>query len=119
MHKCPCCGLPTLSERGVYDICTVCWWEDDGQDDAQADEVYGGPNHSYSLTHARQNYRAHGHMYDPGQGISVVENPSPERQQLVAYALSVTNGTERLNPSRLAELIGKERAAREADTSTS
>ncbi|WP_171099328.1 CPCC family cysteine-rich protein [Ruegeria sp. HKCCD7255] len=29
---CPCCRLPTLRERGNYEICMVCWWEDNGQD---------------------------------------------------------------------------------------
>lgn len=26
---CPCCGFKTLDERGGYDICEVCDWEDD------------------------------------------------------------------------------------------
>ena len=28
---CPCCGYPTLSEEppGTYEICPVCFWEDD------------------------------------------------------------------------------------------
>lgn len=54
--RCPCCRCKTLSERGGYDICPVCFWEDDGQDDYDADIVRGGPNGSLSLTAARQNY---------------------------------------------------------------
>jgi hypothetical protein len=38
-------------------MCPVCWWEDDGQDDRDADEVRGGPNGVLSLTQARANYR--------------------------------------------------------------
>jgi hypothetical protein len=30
---CPGCSYPTLKERGEYDICIVCDWEDDGVDD--------------------------------------------------------------------------------------
>jgi Cysteine-rich CPCC len=30
---CPGCSYPTLKERGNWDICMVCDWEDDGQDD--------------------------------------------------------------------------------------
>lgn len=30
---CPCCGYPLLWERGMYEICPLCWWEDDGLDD--------------------------------------------------------------------------------------
>jgi hypothetical protein len=37
--KCPCCGFPTLDERGGNDICELFNWEDDGQDDLYADEV--------------------------------------------------------------------------------
>ena len=39
-----------------YEICPVCFWEDDGQDDESAAHVWGGPNGGLSLTEARQNY---------------------------------------------------------------
>ena len=55
-HPCPCCGCRTLDERGMYDICPVCFWEDSGQDDHNADQR-GGPNGSLSLTEARENFR--------------------------------------------------------------
>lgn len=61
---CPCCGLPTLSERGAFDVCCVCGWEDDGQGDLNADEVCGGPNGRYSLSQARLNFRRYMSMYD-------------------------------------------------------
>jgi hypothetical protein len=56
LYECPCCRYPTLMERGRYDICAVCFWEDDGQDDHDADLVRGGPNRLLSLTQARMNY---------------------------------------------------------------
>jgi uncharacterized protein (TIGR03083 family) len=31
-YTCPCCGHATLSDRGSYEICDECGWEDDGQD---------------------------------------------------------------------------------------
>lgn len=55
-YPCPCCGYLTLPERGGYDICPVCWWEDDGQDTHDADVIRGGPNQHLSLTEARANY---------------------------------------------------------------
>jgi hypothetical protein len=64
-YLCPCCGYPTLSERGGYEICELCNWEDDGQDDPHADEVWGGPNGPYSLTEARRNFERHLVMYEP------------------------------------------------------
>ena len=56
-YACPCCGEMTLSERGGYLICSICWWEDDGQDEADADVVRGGPNGPLSLTEARRLFR--------------------------------------------------------------
>ncbi|MGQ4434298.1 CPCC family cysteine-rich protein [Streptomyces sp. SAS_260] len=55
-YACPCCRLPTLEARCEWEICSECGWEDDGQDDLNADEVWGGPNGSESLTDARKSY---------------------------------------------------------------
>lgn len=63
--KCPCCGYPTLDEQGGYDICLICDWEDDGQNDSNADRVLGGPNGEYSLTQARSNFKQFFIMYSP------------------------------------------------------
>src|SRR5215211_4909943 len=30
-YSCPCCGHITLSERGAYEICGECGWEDDAR----------------------------------------------------------------------------------------
>ncbi|MBQ6093927.1 MAG: hypothetical protein IJL09_00855, partial [Lachnospiraceae bacterium] len=27
--RCPCCGFYTLEEVGTYEVCPVCYWEDD------------------------------------------------------------------------------------------
>jgi hypothetical protein len=54
---CPCCFQPTLEERARFEICPECGWEDDGQDDADAHVVRGGPNGRLSLAQARQEYR--------------------------------------------------------------
>jgi hypothetical protein len=50
---CPCCGHRTLDERGAYEICRVCFWEDDGATDPHA---HSGPNHQ-TLAQARANFR--------------------------------------------------------------
>lgn len=55
-HRCPCCGFKTLHGRGQDEICEVCFWHDDGQDDAEVDEVWGGPNRYLSLRQARRNF---------------------------------------------------------------
>jgi hypothetical protein len=63
-EPCPCCGRKTLGERGGHEICRVCWWEDDGQDNSEADIVWGGPNSDLSLTQARVNLLIRG-IFDP------------------------------------------------------
>jgi hypothetical protein len=57
---CPCCRYLTLGERGGFEICPVCFWEDDGQDDKDVSVVRGGPNGALSLEEARRNFAAFG-----------------------------------------------------------
>lgn len=64
MHPCPCCGYQTLPQRGSYELCPVCWWEDEG---AEAWE-YSGPN-GETLVEAQQRYLAQTlpHRLRPGK----------------------------------------------------
>ena len=55
--RCPCCFNLTLDVRAGFEICPMCGWEDDGQDDHDADVVRGGPNGRLSLTEARRLYQ--------------------------------------------------------------
>lgn len=59
-HRCPCCKFKTLRGRGQYEICPVCFWNDDGQDEGEAHEVWGGPNRKLSLRQAQTNFAAFG-----------------------------------------------------------
>ncbi|MDX1053376.1 hypothetical protein GOL41_27070 [Sinorhizobium medicae] len=102
LQLCPCCKLPTLEQRNRFDVCVVCFWEDDSQDDPHADEVWHGPNGDYSLARARQNFANHYHMYDAGKGIPEVEFPSAARKRLLDYVQS--NSTQ-INGAKLAALI--------------
>jgi len=52
LEACPCCGYRTIGERGGYEICQVCFWEDDGGNDLDA---HSGPNHM-TLREARDNF---------------------------------------------------------------
>ncbi|SFF40154.1 Cysteine-rich CPCC [Paenibacillus algorifonticola] len=49
---CPCCEYQTLLKKGEYDICPVCFWEDDGNIDPQ---YYSSPNRM-TLVQARENF---------------------------------------------------------------
>jgi hypothetical protein len=59
MHPCPCCGYLTLEEPppGTYDICKVCFWEDDPVQFRDPD--YAGGANAVSLNQARRNYAEH------------------------------------------------------------
>ena len=56
LFECPCCRFLTLSEQRGFDICTVCFWEDDG---ASKEEEYSGPNHQ-TLGEGRANFACFG-----------------------------------------------------------
>ncbi|MDE7209916.1 MAG: hypothetical protein K2O03_00555 [Lachnospiraceae bacterium] len=83
-YRCLCCGCRTLDARGEYDICPVCFWEDEmypyikdgalhllrneaGMDD-KADgytgedvlDVESGANHGLTLRQGRENYKNFG-----------------------------------------------------------
>ena len=77
-HRCPCCGFRTLCSRGQFETCPVCYWEDDGQDEHDADIARGGPNGYLSLREARVRFAEYGAC---GQRfVSKVRAPRPEER---------------------------------------
>ncbi|MCM2997180.1 hypothetical protein M3647_06830 [Paenibacillus cellulositrophicus] len=52
LYSCPSCEFKTLPTKGEYDICPVCFWEDDGRTDPS---YYSSPNHM-TLAQARDNF---------------------------------------------------------------
>jgi hypothetical protein len=48
--------LKTLEAPGALALCPVCWWEDDGQEDADASDVRLTVNGDLSLEEARGFY---------------------------------------------------------------
>jgi len=74
--RCPCCLCKTLVNRGGFEVCAVCLWEDDGQDEYDTDVVRGGPNGALSLTQARANYRQLGAC--DARSLARVRPPGPE-----------------------------------------
>lgn len=88
LAACPCCGACSLDERGEYDICSVCWWEDDGQDNHNADKVMGGPNYHLSLTQARINFLISG-ISDPQRtDLLALQDPAGKYAQGRVFVLA-------------------------------
>jgi len=79
MIACPCCGYATLTARGLHDLCPVCFWEDDGQDNADADEERGRPN-PVCLLEGRASFLAFGASVEHDRGK--VRPPRPEELPL-------------------------------------
>jgi len=59
-YACPCCGYLTLSEEppGTFEICAVCFWEDDAVQFREPDETDGA--NTVSLRVARANFAEFG-----------------------------------------------------------
>lgn len=55
--RCPCCGYKTMPAAASFEICPVCFWQDDGQGGDEADQVWGGPNCELSLSEAQRNFK--------------------------------------------------------------
>lgn len=54
LKQCPCCDYFTLTNRGDYEICVICFWEDDGLDLTEL-TTHSGPNH-ITLEEGRFNF---------------------------------------------------------------
>jgi len=54
--RCPCCGFKTLESPDAMALCPVCWWEDDGQEDEDAEEIRQTVNGDLSLHEAREHF---------------------------------------------------------------
>jgi hypothetical protein len=55
-YTCPCCGYKTLDEKptDTYEICGICFWEDDGVQ--FRDPNYEGGANEVSLRQAQHNF---------------------------------------------------------------
>ncbi len=76
MYKCRCCNYLTLKEEpsGSFEICPVCYWEDDN---VQSDNPnFSGGANKVSLKKARENFKEYG--ASEKEFISKVRKPLPE-----------------------------------------
>jgi hypothetical protein len=69
--QCPCCCNFTLDAVAVYNICPVCFWEDDGT----TNEHCFSPN-GINLDEGRMNYRKYGSSKE--HDIPYVRPPKPD-----------------------------------------
>ncbi len=101
LYPCPCCGYQTLDLEppGTYLICPICFWEDDGDVDADFGARWGGSN-QVSLRQAQRNFLALG-ACEP-QWLADVRSPTPADQRDPAW-----QPLDELAAQRRCELIQK------------
>ena len=76
---CPCCGYKTLDEQppGTYDICPICFWEDDGLQFEDPD--YEGGANDVSLRTAQRNFLQFGAC--EAAMLQHVRKPTPDDEK--------------------------------------
>ena len=77
-YQCKCCGYYTLdmSPEGSYEICPVCYWEDDSVQSKDSD--YTGGANIVSLNVAKTNFSSFG--ASDRRFIKYVRSPSLEER---------------------------------------
>lgn len=92
MVACPCCGYNSIISRACFEICSICFWEDDGQDNENADVVLGGPNSDVSLTQARMNFIEHG-IFDPRRAdLRPMQDKTDDYTQVRTFVFDLATG---------------------------
>ena len=78
-YKCPCCGCYTFKKKpsGDFDICPVCFWEDDPSQ--ESDPELGGGANELSLRESRENFKTFGACEE--RYLKRVREPLPEEME--------------------------------------
>ena len=71
LFACPVCGAQTLEHRGYWDICTECFWEDDGfvMDDENSSGL--SANGPFTLGAYREWYQKAKSLYPDESGVDI------------------------------------------------
>ncbi|HSY61000.1 MAG TPA: CPCC family cysteine-rich protein, partial [Cytophaga sp.] len=89
---CKSCGFPTLQLHPLrfHEICDLCNWQDDIQDDHDADKVYGGPNY-ISLTDSRIEFGLSLDENGFNMNASIIQKPEIILSGLKEYVKKMQN----------------------------
>ncbi|MBX9903673.1 MAG: hypothetical protein K2Y31_04900 [Burkholderiales bacterium] len=79
MMDCPCCRKRSLKQRGAGELCRVCGWRDDAeQNESCPDQVIPGRNWGYSLAQAQKQFAERGSL----EPLSYVPNVVPLKKRI-------------------------------------
>ena len=87
-HPCPVCGCLTLEEIGGYEICPVCFWEDDGDRDPDSKN---SANEGLTFLEGRENFLKYGAFHEKFKD----RTRKPEESEITEYYLELISN----NPS--------------------
>ncbi|MET3137949.1 hypothetical protein AAKU61_002312 [Undibacterium sp. GrIS 1.2] len=82
LYECPCCGFAVFQGIDRCEICEICYWGDDGSDDAIPPE---DPLNNLSLEEVRLNFIRHG--ASELRRKDVVRSPSSADYQLREFEI--------------------------------
>lgn len=106
-YTCPCCGYLTFGEwPGSYEICRVCFWEDDP---VQAlDPWFEGGANKPSLIQAQANYAEFGAMerrfIENVKGVRSADIRDPEWRRVAGYDRSFARAPRDLTEAEHGDL---------------
>ena len=104
-----------LTSRGQFEVCRLCWWEDEPLDDETEESA---ANHGMTLAQARENFRVHGVMYDPAvdprRGRFDDEQARSIKQALIADFEAYATATPRARRAASVRLVEHDRLLRES-----
>lgn len=83
VFTCPSCAYPTLQERGQYEWCILCEWEDDGSDDPHILSITA-PNY-LSLIEARVNMGTFFRDFPRNAGLDIDNDPKKVVSSIQLY----------------------------------
>ncbi|MFD2368016.1 DUF6984 family protein [Pseudoduganella sp. GCM10020061] len=92
--RCPCCGQPTITEVGAYEICHLCKWEDDPVH--STDPYYPGGANQNSLLQARDAWRKQVRNVRSNQDQDDLRPLRIEEESLIRALLGHVSGGEQL-----------------------
>jgi hypothetical protein len=94
-HPCPACGYCTLPDRYDWDICPVCFWEDDVLE--TNNDPSSPANHGMLLSDAQANFLLYGAVTldmkkhvrppTPDEGRDPNWKPLPRAQRIILEAM--------------------------------
>jgi len=95
-NTCPVCGFYSLGERDSWEICGICYWEADGQDEYNKDNVKGGPNGNHSLA-----------SYRTALYSSIEKSKESRTKSLIRKFHKLIEGQEIVDKSEIKKLISQ------------